>query len=167
MRRLSGVVLAGAMFMGPAFSQSAFAQEAAPQEAAPQQQAAAQPEPTKLTYNSAAVMIVYNINLGKDADYEQVLNQVKMALQKSSRPEARQQLQGWKVIKNSTPQADGTSVYIHMIDPVIRGADYSLTNIVYETATDEEKIEFYNLYKGALLKPMFQMEGPIANDFSR
>lgn len=169
MRRLSGVVLAGAMLILPAFSQSAFAQEAAqpqpaqPQDAAQQQQ----PAPQKLTYQGDAVIIAYNINPGKDADYEQVLAKVKEALLKSPNPQAKQQLAGWKVIKNSTPQPDGSSVYVHIISPVVPTADYSLTNIVYETASDEEKRAFYDLYRGALMKPLFQIEGPMALDLSK
>lgn len=168
MRRLSGMILAGAILILPAFSPSAFAQEAAPQQqppqAAEQQQ---QPAPQKLTYQGDAVIIAYNINPGKDADYEQVLAQVKAALQESTDPEARQQLAGWKVIKNSTPQPDGSSVYVHIISPVVPGADYSLTNIVYATATDDEKRAFYDLYRGALMKPLFQVQGPMALDLSK
>ena len=156
MRRLSVVLLAGAILTLPAFSQSAFAQEAA-KPAAPQ----------KTTYTGDAVIIAYNINPGKDADYEKVIALVKAGLAKSPRPEAKQQLAGWKVIKNSTKQGDGSSVYVHIISPIVPDADYSLTNIVYEMATDAEKVEFYNLYKGALMKPLFQISGPMAVDFAK
>jgi hypothetical protein len=141
------------MIILPAFSQNSSAQEAA--------------APQKTTYSGDLVIIAYNINKGKDAEYEQVLTKVKEALTKSSRPEAKQQLAGWKVIKNSTPQPDGTSVYVHVISPVVPNADYSLTNIVYETASDDEKRAFYDLYKGALMKPLFQIQGPMAADLSK
>ena len=156
MRRLSAVLLAGAILTLPAFSQSAFAQDAAKPAA-----------PPKTTYNGDAVIIAYNVTPGKDADYEKVISQVKAALAKSARPEAKEQLAGWKVIKNATPQGDGSSVYVHIISPIIKDADYSLTNIVYETATDDEKRAFYDLYKGALMKPLFQISGPMANDFAK
>lgn len=155
MRRLSGVVLAGAMMILPAFSQGASAQEAAAQ------------KPTPTTYTGDLVIIAYNVNPGKDADYEQVLAKVKEALAKSSRPEAKQQLAGWKVIKNAQKQPDGSSVYVHVISPIVANADYSLTNIVYETATDEEKRAFYDLYRGALMKPLFQIQGPMALDLAK
>ena len=161
MRRLSGVVLAGAISILPAFSQSALAQEAA------QQPAQQQPAVQKLTYEGDAVIIAYNINPGKDADYDQVLTRVRDALQKSPNPQAKQQLAGWKVIKNAQKQPDGSSVYVHIISPVIAGADYSLTNIVYEQASDEEKRAFYELYRGALMKPLFQIQGPMALDLAK
>ena len=152
MRRLSAVLLAGAILTMPAFSQSAFAQAAAPQ---------------KTTYTGDATIIAYNINPGKNEDYEKVIGLVKAALAKSAKPEAKQQLAGWKVIKNATAQPDGSSVYVHIINPIVPEADYSLTNIVYEMATDDEKRAFYDLYKGALMKPLFQISGPMALDFSK
>ena len=161
MRRLSGVVLAGAISILPAFSQSVLAQEAA------QQPAQQQPAVQKLTYEGDAVIIAYNINPGKDADYDQVLTKVRDALQKSPNPQAKQQLAGWKVIKNAQKQPDGSSVYVHIISPVVAGADYSLTNIVYEQASDEEKRAFYELYRGALMKPLFQIQGPMALDLAK
>jgi hypothetical protein len=158
MRRLSAVLLAGAILTLPAFSQSAFAQDAATQKPAT-------PPPQKTTYNGDAVMIAYAINPGKEADYEQVLAKLKAGLEKSPRPEAKQQLAGWKVIKNDAKQADGSSVYVHIISPIVPDADYSITNIVYETASDEEKRAFYDLYKGALMKGIFQISGPIPATF--
>jgi hypothetical protein len=162
MRRLSGVVLAGAILILPAFSQSAWAQEAQPQ---PQQQ---QPAPQKTTFTGDAVLWAFEVHPGKEADYEQVIAKLKDALTKSTRPEAKQQLAGWKVIKNATAQPNGGGfVYVHVISPVVKDADYSITNIVYETSTDDEKRAFYDLYRGALKQALFIIQGPLAADLSR
>ena len=125
MRRLSGVLLAGAILLLPAFSQSAWPQQG----------------PQKTTYRGDGVTAAYVVNSGKDADYEKVIATLKDALTKSAKPEAKEQLAGWKVVKNSTPQPDGSSLYLHIISPVVKDADYSITNIVYEvvTALDEER----------------------------
>jgi hypothetical protein len=152
MRRLSGILLAGAILLLPAFSQSALAQAAA----------------QKTTYTGDMVIIAYAVNAGKDADYEKVIATLKDALAKSSKPEAKEQLAGWKVIKNSTNQPDGSSVYLHVISPVVKEADYSITAIVYEVVKDPtEQTAFFNLYKGALQKPLFQIQGPMVSDFSK
>jgi hypothetical protein len=152
MRRLSGVLLAGAVLILPAFSQSALAQ-------AP---------PQKTTYEGDVVVAAYSVNTGKDADYEKVIATLKDALAKSSRPEAKQQLAGWKVVKNSAKQPDGSSLYVHVITPVVKDADYSITNIVYEVVKDPtEQKNFFDLYKGALQKPLFVIQGPITSDFSK
>jgi hypothetical protein len=152
MRRLSGVVLAGAMLLLPAFSQSAVAQTDAPK---------------KATYSGDLVLAAYVINADKVADYEKVIATLKDSLAKSPRPEAKQQLAGWKVIKNSAAQPDGSILYVHVITPV-PDADYSITNLVYEVVTDPAaRTEFFNLYKGALKQALFVIQGPMTADFSK
>jgi hypothetical protein len=89
MRRLSGVLLAGAILLLPAFSQHALAQSA----------------PQKTTYTGDVVIAAYVVNAGKEADYEKVIATLKDSLAKSPKPEAKQQLAGWKVIKNSAKSA--------------------------------------------------------------
>ena len=151
MRRLSGVLLAGAVLILPAFSQTAFAQ-------AP---------PQKTTYTGEVVVAAYTVNAGKDADYEKVIATLKDSLSKSERPEAKQQLAGWKVIKNSAAQPDGSSLYVHVITPV-KDADYSITNLVYEAVKDPtEQKAFYDLYRGALKQALFVIQGPVTADFSK
>ena len=152
MRRLSGVLLAGAILLLPAFSQHASAQNA----------------PQKTTYTGDVVIAAYVVNAGKEADYEKVIATLKDALAKSPKPEAKQQLAGWKVIKNSANQPDGSPLYLHIITPLVKDADYSITNLVYETVTDPmARTDFFYLYKGALQKPLFVIQGPITSDFSK
>jgi hypothetical protein len=152
MRRLSGVLLAGAILMLPAFSQSAFAQAAPPQ---------------KTTYTGDLVIAAYVVNADKTADYEKVIATLKDSLSKSQRPEAKQQLAGWKVIKNATNQPDGSALYVHVITPV-KDVDYSITNLVYEVVTDPAaQKSFYDLYRGALKQALFVIQGPMTADFSK
>ena len=151
MRRLSGVLLVGAVLILPAFSQAAFAQAA----------------PQKTTYTGEMVLAAYTVNPGKDGDYEKVIAALKDSLMKSSRPEAKQQLAGWKIIKNSAAQPDGSSLWVHVITPV-KDADYSITNLVYEVVKDPtEQKAFYDLYRGALQKALFVIQGPVTADFSK
>ena len=160
MRRLSGLVLAGAMVILPAFSQSTTAQEPAQQPAEQQQAAEQQPAAQKLTYDGDTVIIAYQTNPGKDADYEQVIAKLREALAKSTDPLAKEQAASWTVTKLSKPLAqDGGSTYLHVISPVVKGADYSIVNIVYAVSNDEEKRAFYDLYKGALKGGLVQWTG--------
>ena len=151
MRRLSGILLAGAVLFLPAFSQTAFAQ-------AP---------PQKTTYTGDMVLAAYVVNADKVADYEKVIATLKDALAKSPRPEAKEQLAGWRVIKLQTPNQDGTIPYVHVIT-VVKGADYSINNIVYEAYTDyAERAQFYEMYKGAVKTALFVMQGPVVADLSK
>jgi hypothetical protein len=129
---------------------------------------AAQDAPQKVTFNGDVVLWAFIVPPDKTGDYEQVLAKLKSALQKIERPEAKQQLAGWKVIKNSTPQGDGTILYIHVIDPVVKGADYSITNIVYEAFPDpKERTAFYELYRGAIKGVLFTIQAPIVNNLAK
>ena len=102
------------------------------------------------------------MNPGKDADYEQVVAKLREALAKSTAPEAKQQLAGWKVVKSQKSLTnDASSTYIHIISPVVKGADYNITAIVYGVSNDDEKRAFYDLYKGALKGALSQIT---AND---
>jgi hypothetical protein len=180
MRRPSGFFLAAALVVLPLFSQQAFARAAAPdQEQQPAPQAApaqeqqpaqaAQPAtPPPLHFDGDVVLWAFTVPPDKTADYEQVIAKLKAALQKIERPEAKQQLAGWKIMKNGTPQGDGTILYIHVIEPVVKGADYSITNLVYEAFTDPtEQRAFYELYRGAIKQALFTIQGPVVTDFSQ
>jgi hypothetical protein len=145
------MVVAGAMLVLPTFALNGQAQEAA-----------AQPAAQKTTYNADTVIVMYAVNAGKDADYEQVIAKLREALGKSTAPEAKQQLAGWKVVKSQKSLTNDTSsTYIHLISPVVKGADYSIVNIVYAVSSDDEKRAFYDLYKGALKGALSQIT---AND---
>jgi hypothetical protein len=72
------------------------------------------------------------------------------------------------VIKNEQAQTDGSILYLHVIDPVVKGADYSITNLVYEAFTDPvEQKAFYDLYRGSIKAALFTIQGPIVTDFSK
>ena len=154
MRRLCGFIVAGALIMLPAFSQghgTALAQQA----------------PQKTTFTGDMVLWAFAVNADKTADYEQVIAKLKEALAKSEKPEARQQLAGWRVMKSATPQPTGEIVYIHVISPVVPGADYSITNIVYDVFTDpDEQTAFFETYRGAIKAALFLIQGPITADLS-
>ena len=155
MRRLFGLLVAGGIVLLPAFSQghgTVFAQAA----------------PQKTTFTGDMVVWAFAVNADKTADYDQVVAKLKDALSKSERPEAKQQLAGWKVMKNEAAQPDGSILYVHVISPVIPDADYSIVNIVYEAFKDPaEQKAFYDAYRGALKAALFLIQGPVTNDFSK
>jgi hypothetical protein len=157
MRRLSGVLLACAMFAIPAFSHGhgeLFAQAAAP--------------PQKTTFTGDVVVMAYAINPDKTADYEKVLGTLKETLSKSEVPEAKQQLAGWKVIKNAMPNPDGSIVYIHIISPVVKDADYSIMNNIYAGVKDPaQQKAVFDMYRGAMKQALFVIQGPLVADLSK
>lgn len=121
MRRLSGLLLTGAIMLLPAFSQGHGGVRAQGQ---------------ALTFDGDTAILTVAIKPDKTAEFEQIMNDVRAALMKSEKPERKQQAAGWKVVKSATPMKDGTIVYMHVIDPVVKGADYTILAILYETTTD-------------------------------
>lgn len=102
------------------------------QDPAPEAQAAPQ-EPAKpvLTLDGDAAVISILIKPDKVADFEEVLTKLKEALQKSENATRRQQAAGWKIFKS--PQlAQGSAVYVMVIDPVVKGEEYDITRLIAE-----------------------------------
>jgi len=152
MRRLSGVVLAGAILMLPAFAHNAGVRAQAPQ---------------KLTMEGDLALWSVAIRPDKTADFEKILGKVKEALGKSSAPEAKQQLAGWRVVKMSKPMPDGNIIYTHVITPVA-GADYNILQVLYATFTDPaEQKELYELYRGAFAANLGISTGAVAADLGK
>jgi len=154
MRRLSGVLVACAMFLIPALSHGhgdLFAQSA----------------PQKTTLTGDTVVMLVAVNGDKTADYEKVLAQLKDSLSKSEAPEAKQQLAGWKVIKNSTPNPDGSVIYVHVITPV-KDADYSIMNNIYAAVKDPaEQKAVFDMYRGAFKQALGTIQGTTVIDLSK
>jgi len=67
----------------------------------------------------------------KTADFEMVMGKVKEALAKSEKPERKQQAAGWKVFKANEAPPNGV-IYMLITDPVAKGTDYSLQQILTE-----------------------------------
>src|SRR5688572_2222069 len=136
MRRLSGVVLAGALMLLPAaFSLG-------------HEQAHAQAQ--ALTFDGDTAILTVAIKPDKTADFEQIMTKVREALLKSEKAERKEQAAGWKVVKSPTAMKDGNIVYMHMISPVVKGADYSILPILYEVNTDPaEQRKLFEQYRDA------------------
>ena len=106
-----------------------FAQNPPAQQAPPAQQPAA---PPAVTFPGDAVMVLNYIKADKTADFEAAMTKVKEALQKSEVPERKQQAAGWKVFKSPDPAGEGQVLYVWVIDPIVKGADYGLGKILSE-----------------------------------
>jgi hypothetical protein len=121
----------------------------------------AQQAPQKTTFTGDMVLMAHSVPADKISDYEQVVAKLKEALGKSEKPEAKQQLAGWKVMKSSMAQPTGETLYFHVINPVIKDADYSILNIFYDANKDpNEQRAFYDLYRNSM-KPLFIVQGPL------
>jgi hypothetical protein len=104
------------------------------QQAAPAQQAAA--APAKRLFGSDAGMVLNFIKPDKTADFEAVMGKLKEALNKSDKPERKAQAASWKVFKSPEP-AGSNVLYVFIIDPSVKDADYTVSTILAEAFPTE------------------------------
>src|SRR5258705_1544160 len=121
MLRIALGLIVATLSAAPVFAQAAPA-------AAPAQAAA----PSPFVFNGDGGVILNFVKADKTADFEMALGKLKEALAKSEKPERKQQAAGWKVFKAAEPGPNGAAIYVFIIDPVAKGADYSVGNIVVE-----------------------------------
>jgi hypothetical protein len=122
--------------------------------------------PTAFTIDGNIALWTVSIKPDKTADFERVLAKMREALGKSSNPTRRQQLTGWKVMRIKSPLPDGNIAYVHVIDPVIPGADYTVMQTLYVEFPDERQA-LYELYRGAFVANLALATGTIAFDMAQ
>jgi hypothetical protein len=120
----------------------------------------------KLTFDGDTALWTMAIKPDKTADFEKVMSKMREALMKSADPARRQQAASWKVMRMSQTLADGNIAYVHIIQPVVKDADYTIMQTLYEAFPDERQT-LYELYRGAFAKNVSLATGSIAVDLSR
>ena len=129
-----------AVSVGAAYAQTA----AAPAAQAPAAQAPATPQARIFTGD---VGLMFNvIKPDKTADFEKVIGRLKEALAKSDDPVHKAMAKGWRVIKNPEPMAQGGNyLYVFLIDPVAKDADYTISKILAKVFPAEVQ-ELFKIY---------------------
>ena len=118
------------------------------------------PAHQKLTFEGDTALLTVAIKPDKTADFEQIMKRVQAALLKSTDPQRRQQAAGWKVMRISKPLSDGNIAYVHIVHPVVSGADYTIMQTLYD-AYPEERQALYELYRGAFAQNLSLATGSI------
>ena len=120
---------------------------------APAGQAAA--TPNQRLFPNDGGMILNFIKPDKTADFEEVMAKLKEAMMKSTNPQRKAQAAGWKIFKSSDPAAGGNVLYVFIIDPAVKGADYQVSNLLVEgLGNNKETNDLYTKYAGAYAQGM-------------
>ena len=120
-----------------------------------QQPPAAAPAQQAQTVSNARVfpndggMVLNFIKPDKTADFEAIMSKLKEALAKSEKPERKEQAKTWKVFKSPDPAAGGNALYVFIIEPAVKDADYTVSNILAEGFPPAEVNELYKKYVDA------------------
>lgn len=123
-------------------SATAFTQATQPPPPAQQAQAAAAPR----VFAADAGLVLNFIKPDKTKDFEAVIAKLKDALTGSAKPERKEQAKSWRVFKSPDPAAGGAALYVFFIDPPVKGADYTVTNILAEAVPADEMTQLTKQY---------------------
>jgi hypothetical protein len=124
---------------------------AAHAQAAPAPQAAAAPAqaaPPARVFTGDLGMMFNVIKPDKGEDFEKVIAKLKEALAKSDDPVHKAMAQGWRVYKNPEPIAGGNLLYVFIVDPVVKDADYTLSKILAKVFPAEVQ-ELFKIYSAS------------------
>jgi hypothetical protein len=98
-------------------------------------------------------MILSPITPSQTAVFEDVMQKVREALEKSTDPVRRQQAAGWKVYKSADP-FQGNTLYLSVMDPAVKGADYGVFDLLKDTMGDADARVLFEQFRGAYGGPM-------------
>jgi len=157
-------LLVGVFSAGTLQAQTSDQPPAGQQSAEPAQQGQAA-APARV-FASDAGMVLNFIKPDKTADFESIVEKLKEALQKSEKPERKQQAQSWKVFKAAEPGPNGSVLYVFFIDPVVKGADYTVSTILAEGFPDQVQT-LYKQYAEAYAQGQNFVNLTLVSDLSR
>ena len=106
------------------------------------------PPPMGRVFAAEQGLIFNAIRPEKVADFEMVVAKLRSALADSQDPVRKQQGTGWKVYKAAEPGPNNSVLYVFVMDPVVKGADYGVAKILAEAYPDEI-MTLYRMYSGA------------------
>lgn len=108
-------------------------------------QEAAAPAPAP-SFTADAGLMFWQVKPDKTADFEYVVNKLKDALLKTEDAGRKQQAGGWRVYKVTEPAPGGNVFYLFVVEPAVKGADYTSTTIL-KILDDTYPSEAQDLYK--------------------
>jgi hypothetical protein len=106
------------------------------------------PPPPGRVFASEEGLIFNAVRADKVMDFETVISKLRAALANSKDPVRNQQGWGWKIFKAAEPGPNGSVLYVFLMDPTVKGADYGVAKILAE-AYPAEIMELYRMYTTA------------------
>ena len=127
---------------------------------------AQQPGTPAFTLDGDIALWTVAIKPDKTQDFERIMAKLQEGLAKSANPVRREQMAGWKVMRVKSPLPDGNVAYVHVINPVVAGADYTIMQTLYDEFPDERQA-LYDLYRGAVVANLSLAPGTLALDMKK
>ena len=141
-----------------AHAQAPATDAAQPASPAPAQDAApptVPPVPAALPLAGPSGMVFHAVKADKTADFEAVMTRLRDLLAVSGNDVRKQQAAGWRVFRQVAPLADGSVLYVSVLDPVVANAEYDVPRLLAEAAP-EEAAQLYEQFRDAHVQPTVQ-----------
>lgn len=106
--------------------------------------------PAARTISGDVGVVYYVVKADKTADFESIVGKLKEALAKSENAVHKQQAAGWRVFKQNEPGPNGNVLYVALIDPAVKDADYNLLPVLYAMFPAEAQA-LYATYRDSLV----------------
>ena len=109
-------------------------------------------------------MVYHAIKADKTADFEAVMTRLRDLLAASGNEARRRQGAGWRVFRQATPLADGSVLYVSLLEPVVANAEYDVPRLLAEAAPSEAAL-LYQQFRDAHVQPTVQASNLTVADF--
>lgn len=109
-----------------------------------------QAQPAGLTFTADAGLIFNIIKPDQTAAYEAAIKKLQESFAKIEDPIKKQMAAGWTIYKQVEPGQNGSVIYVSIINPVIKDADYSVMKIIADVFPVEAQ-EIYKSYSAAFV----------------
>ena len=113
------------------------------------------PVPAALPMAGPTGLVLHAVKADKTAQFEAVMTRLRDVLAASSDEVRRQQGAGWRVYRQATPLADGSVLYISLLDPVVANAEYDVPRLLAE-GVPAEAAQLYEQFRDAHVQPTVQ-----------
>ena len=122
---------------------------------------------TSRVFASESGLILSPIKTTKVLDFETVVARIHEALARSADPIRRQQAAGWKVYRVTEPGPAGSVLFMFLMSPAVKGADYTIGKILAEAFPQEEVLEIFEAYTSSFAGPQSLLSIRLLDDFSQ
>lgn len=121
---------------------------------------------TSRVFASEAGLILTPVKTARVKDFEMVVGRIHEALARSADPVRQQQAVGWKVYRAAEPGPGGSVLFVFLMSPAVKGADYTIGKILLEAFPLEEVQEIFDVYTQTFAGPQSLLSLRALDDFS-
>ena len=128
-----------------------------PQTATPAATVPTPPDPANSAFAGTAGLILVAIKPTASADYEAIIRALQEVLAADTDPARKAATGGWHVFKAATPDAKGSTLYIHLMLPAVTGFDYR-PSLLVDTLVKDLAPELLTKYQDAFAGPPSKLD---------